>query len=71
MDLYNKFNLSNDIYYKTEKILNTNTISNINNINEISGIKDIKEKTDIINDRNSDDSFINKTTEYNSDYMFI
>ena len=71
MDLYNKFNLSNDIYYKTEKILNTNTISNINNINEISGIKDIKENTDIINDRNSDDSFINKTTEYNSDYMFI
>ena len=71
MDLYNKINLSNDIYYKTEKFLNTNKISNINNINETTGIKDFKEKSDIINYRNSDDSIINKITQINSDYMFI
>ena len=50
MDLYNKVNLSNDIYYKTEKFEN---------------------KTNSIYDKNSDDSFINKTMEINSDYMLI
>ena len=68
MDLYNKIELLNDNYFKTEKI--TSSISNINDINETPDIKEVEGKTNNMN-RNSDDSFINKTIEYNHDYMFI
>ena len=70
LDLYNKINLSDDIYFKAENFNNKNY--DINNI-DIPNIEDIKETSDIISNTNidSDNAFINKTIEINSDYMYM
>ena len=69
IELYNKMNLSNDFYNKTEKF--NDEKYNTDNINEIPDIKDDNVITDIIDDKSSDDLFINKSTKYFEDLMFI
>ena len=69
IDLHNKMSLSNNIYFKKETF---NDIKyNINNDLDIQNSKDEIENSIIIKDRNSNDSFINKKMEFNSDYFLI
>ena len=69
IELYNKMNLSNDFYNKNEKFNDENY--NTNNKTEMPDIKDENIITDIIDDKSSDDLFINKTSKYIKDLMFI
>ena len=69
IDLYNKMNLSNDIYYKTEQANNTTDL--MYNLIKMPEIKNEKEKLIFIGNRDSDDLFIDKTIETNSEYMLL
>ena len=69
IELYNKMNLANDFYNKNEKFNDENY--NTNNKTEMPDIKDENIITDIIDDKSSDDLFINKTSKYIKDLMFI
>ena len=70
LELYNRINLPDDIYYKSENF--NDKKYDINNI-DVPNFEDIKEKSEIKIDQNldTDDAFIMKTTEIHSDYMFI